>query len=97
MITTGIQSQNEACLLTLKCKNTNDETWTILHELGHSFGLSHTFEDEVGLIFSQGYTDSIMDYEHTKNGDGNLHKGTQWSLFKHHWDIMNNDNNLEWK
>lgn len=73
------------------------DTHTLIHELGHSFGLSHTFRDETGLRFSWGYTDNIMDYEYTENGDINPYKGNQWSLFKHHWDIMNNDNNLEWK
>ena len=68
---------------------------TTLHELGHTFGLSHTFYDEQSLNFRQGTTDSLMDYAQQTNGTDNPHLKQQWSLFKRHWDVMHHDKDLQ--
>lgn len=63
--------------------NSNDETRTILHELGHSFGLEHPFQDDIShLLFEKFRTDNLMDYN------------SGITLNKYQWDIIYNDENI---
>ena len=54
---------------------------TYPHELGHSFGLPHTFSSSIQVNpyhqFCWGYTENYMDYESTEDGKvGNpFHRG----------------------
>lgn len=69
---------------------------TIVHECGHSFSLTHVFE-EAGTprhIFYQGYTDNYMDYDWQQGNKSNPYKGKMFSLYKWQWDIMRSDRSL---
>ncbi|MDO4250240.1 MAG: hypothetical protein Q4C68_01875 [Moraxella sp.] len=66
--------------------SSNNETRTILHELGHSFGLEHPFQDYISnLLFEELHTDNLMDYN------------SGITLNKYQWDIISNDDNITTK
>lgn len=75
---------------------------TYPHELGHSFGLPHTFSSSIQVNpyhqFCWGYTENYMDYESTEDGKvGNpFHRGANsvFTFYKWQWDIMRNDKSL---
>lgn len=72
---------------------------TIIHECGHSFGLTHIF-GEAGnprYIFYQGYTDAYMDYDWQQGGSANPYSGKMHSLYKWQWEIMRKDRSLIFK
>jgi len=62
--------------------NTIDEI--IVHEIGHSMGLEHTFKSSNKIKFKKGKTQNVMDYN----------KDESTMLFKWQWDIMQSDPNL---
>lgn len=86
--------------------NNQNGLHTILHELGHSFGLFHIFLPSSHFTLEQGYTDNLMDYdffdkESPRNKglkDGKLpnipHKNKQFALFKWQWEIIRQDLNV---
>lgn len=75
---------------------------TYPHELGHSFGLPHTFSSSKLLNpyhqFHWGYTENYMDYGSTKDGKviNPFHKKVNpvFTFYKWQWDIMRNDKSL---
>lgn len=82
----------------------NTDLITFAHELGHSFGLPHTFDDETLTKhdFYQGYTDNLMDYDDRPNPLSivnvrlvNPFTTNMWALFKWQWDIVRNDKSLK--
>ncbi|UYZ68185.1 hypothetical protein LP090_01975 [Moraxella bovis] len=63
----------------------NNDEWlrTTVHELGHSLGLEHPFQDDISnLLFEKAYTDNLMDYN------------SGIALNKYQWDIIYNDGNI---
>ncbi|MBE9588174.1 MULTISPECIES: hypothetical protein [Moraxella] len=64
--------------------NAHDETRTILHELGHSLGLEHSFnhKEPNHFVLQESHTDNLMDYN------------SGITLNKYQWDIIYNDNNI---
>ena len=80
----------------------------IVHELGHSFSLPHTFEIDAYTkhSFYAGYTDNVMDYD-KRNINALIEKSAtkpiqkksdyssqQLSLFKWQWEILRNDRSI---
>lgn len=83
----------------------NTDLITLFHELGHSFSLPHTFEEEYSTEhnFYQGYTDNLMDYTYKSNPDNiitanidNPYNMDMWALFKWQWDILRQDRSLDY-
>ena len=80
--------------------------YTLVHELGHSFGLPHTFghsETEDTYHFYRGYTDNIMDYnQKILSGTGigfgaqiyNPFIGHNRAFFKWQWNIIRSDRSM---
>lgn len=48
------------CIILFKHANTKNDT--LMHELGHSFGLLHIFDSNAEYQFHQGWSNKIMDY-----------------------------------
>lgn len=72
----------------------------LVHELGHSFSLPHTFLDPPKFTvyanvhnFYRGYTDNIMDYG-GRNKTTTLNKYTMNATFKWQWNLLRNDGTL---
>ena len=72
----------------------------LVHELGHSFSLPHTFIDPAVPTayanthqFYRGYTDNIMDYS-GRNKTTTLNKYTMNATFKWQWSLLRNDGTL---
>ena len=72
----------------------------LVHELGHSFSLPHTFIDLAVPTayanthqFYRGYTDNIMDYS-GRNKTTTLNKYTMNATFKWQWNLLRNDGTL---
>jgi len=76
------------------------ELETVVHEIVHSFGLSHVFQNEkdIPYCFHKGFTDNFMDYEDTDEDPPkkSLYKGNQIALFRHQWLLMRNDRSLDY-
>ncbi|WEI17203.1 hypothetical protein PY247_11665 [Acinetobacter proteolyticus] len=69
---------------------------TFSHELCHTFGLLHTFnEHRLVLRYQQGYTDNIMDYSFTDDGEASRFNGKQLIFRKDQVDQMRIINNKE--
>ncbi|WP_051336214.1 PAAR-like protein [Aquimarina latercula] len=74
----------------------------VIHELGHSLSLPHTFEEYFArpFTFYQGFTDNHMDYFNQYHpdpntiGGANPNKENMHSFFKWQWDIMRGDKSL---
>ncbi|WP_103866989.1 DUF4280 domain-containing protein [Aquimarina sp. I32.4] len=74
----------------------------MIHELGHSLSLPHTFEEKYvsPFTFYQGFTDNHMDYfnqyDPNPNSVGlpNPNINNMYSFFKWQWDIMREDRSL---
>ncbi len=87
---------------TMIFKNGLTNTNTIKHEIGHVLSLRHVFAEsfqETGpypIIFYQGFTDNIMDYEIQYDGTPAIYKGRMNSLFKSQWDKIRTDNSLDY-
>lgn len=80
---------------------------TYIHELGHSFGLPHIFQENNSL-FIQGFTDSFMDYNFhprkplilnpfhfDEKGKDLPHAQTKFCYTKAQWDIMRQDKSMK--
>ena len=77
---------------------------TVVHEAGHSFSLTHTFDRNSPHVFHKGYTDNFMDYvTHlfldprifsfpTKD---NPYNNKMYSFFKWQWDLMREDYSIK--
>ena len=72
---------------------------TFLHELGHTFGLFHVFENQDLNRFIMGHTDNMMDYEYHDDGFEGVNAPNitsefstmQFSLYRWQWAIINAD------
>lgn len=77
------------------------ELETVVHEIVHSFGLSHVFQNgkDIPYCFHQGFTDNFMDYEFTgeKKSQDSSYKGNQIALFRDQWLKMRKDRSLDYK
>ncbi|WP_227559330.1 M12 family metallo-peptidase [Acinetobacter bereziniae] len=75
------------------------ELETVVHEIVHSFGLTHVFQNEKNIpyCFHKGFTDNFMDYEDTDEDPPKKsnYKGNQIALFRHQWLLMRKDRSLE--
>lgn len=79
-----------------------DHPHTYMHELGHSFGLTHIFQEN-NPLFIQGLTDNFMDYNHKRVGStlhlNPFHKvhhsKTKFCYTKAQWDIMRQDKSMK--
>lgn len=77
-------------------------TTTFLHELGHTFGLYHVFEDQNLDRFIMGHTDNMMDYEYHDNGfeeataldQNSKFSNMQYSLYRWQWELINKDRSV---
>ena len=71
----------------------------LVHELGHSFSLPHTFLDGAAPKYSgvhyfyMGYTDNIMDYG-GRNKTTTTNRHNMNATFKWQWNILRNDNTI---
>lgn len=81
----------------------NEET--LVHELGHSFNLPHTFNrggpKSNTYSFYQGYTDNVMDYnlqipspENPRDVTHNPFAQNKKAFFKWQWDIIRSDRSV---
>ena len=76
---------------------------TYPHELGHSFGLPHTFEPNSSYHkFYQAYTENYMDYSRAEDVNKRIiinqfHKQPKpvFTFYKWQWDIMRNDKSMK--
>lgn len=84
---------------------------TVVHEILHSFGVTHVFEEPDGereYSFHKGFTDNFMDYKDTLNNGrskyaeepptSNVKKstpGNQTSLFRFQWNILRKDRSVQ--
>ncbi len=77
------------------------ELETVVHEIVHSFGLTHVFQNEKNIpyCFHQGFTDNFMDYEFTgeKKSRDSFYQGNQIALFRDQWLKMRKDRSLDYK
>ena len=87
------------------------DDYTVVHEVGHSFSLPHTFDSDSPHIFYKGYTDNYMDYifhrgvNQTFNQEVDVYneyypnkdycKSKMHSFFKWQWDLMRKDLGIE--
>ena len=87
------------------------DDYTVVHEVGHSFSLFHTFDSNSPHIFYKGYTDNYMDYifhrgvNQTFNQEVDVYneyypnkdycKSKMHSFFKWQWDLMRKDLGIE--
>lgn len=86
--------------------------YTVVHELAHSFSLTHLFDyGPSEHCFYQGYTENYMDYhdhlvfEYDINDpskitgailEDNPYKDKTYSFFKWQWDMMRDDQSMEY-
>lgn len=104
---TGNYWGNGAILYKVITKDPIKNIRTLLHELGHTFGLRHIFEGESsGFTFYTGYSDNIMDYAFTTNkvfkikvnpyvyDKGKEDIYTNHTLNKFQWELMTNDESI---
>lgn len=61
-----------------------DNFTTVVHELLHSMGLYHTFDNDSKYTFKLYHTDNVMDYTHHKGKD-------RFTTNKFQWKILNKD------
>ncbi len=73
--------------------------YTCPHELGHSFGLPHTFEVNTHYYkFHRGLTENYMDYLQADDGRPNpffKESKSVFTFYKWQWDIMRNDKSMK--
>lgn len=86
----AFQSGIKSSILVFDKKLTSKETSsnllkdnsTVAHELLHSIGLSHTFDEKSKYIFEQFMTDNIMDYVSRES------KTILKQTYKWQWDLI---------
>lgn len=72
---------------------------TVVHEIIHSFSLSHTFEDNVEdrkFSIYKGLTDNFMDYQDKVSDGKSLFDGNQTSLFRIQWKNLKKDRSVRY-
>lgn len=57
-----------------------DNSTTVVHELLHSMGLYHTFDNDSEFTFKLYHTDNVMDYTHHKGKDRFTTNKFQWKI-----------------
>lgn len=84
---------------------------TLVHEAGHTFSLTHTFEPHPSAIhkFHHGYTDNYMDYTWkgialgvnskgktvVSKSSANQYDNKMYSFFKWQWDLIRKDRSVK--
>ncbi|NHB58773.1 hypothetical protein G9F32_12215 [Acinetobacter sp. 194] len=72
---------------------------TVVHEIIHSFSLTHIFSDNVEdrkFSMYQGLTDNFMDYKDMLADGESLFKGNQISLFRIQWKNLKKDRSVRY-
>lgn len=72
---------------------------TVVHEIIHSFALTHTFQDNTEdrrFSFYKGLTDNFMDYQDTEFDGKSKFDGNQTSLLRVQWRNLKKDRSIKY-